>query len=251
MIQLLATPERFDGKQVTIVGFVNIEFEGDSVYPSEGAYQDGIFTDAIWLDVPKAMADRREMFQRKYVFIEGRFSAHDHGHMGMFAGTLTDVVRYIPVDWDELQCSIPLIEAESDAPSKAVRELALSFIESVHAEDEGSLEQSFASGERDELRKALSKPDSRFRWLLFDWELALKERFKDRNLIQTRILDVPGSEDLVVACICDAADCEQSWPVCLSEVATERQSSKHVCLSVVRGDAGPFLSFGYFRERAW
>src|ERR1043166_2183163 len=29
MIQLIATPERFDNKQVSVIGFLNLEFEGD------------------------------------------------------------------------------------------------------------------------------------------------------------------------------------------------------------------------------
>lgn len=51
MVQLIANPEKFDGKLIRIIGFLRLEFEGDALYLHREDYENGIMGDAIWVDV--------------------------------------------------------------------------------------------------------------------------------------------------------------------------------------------------------
>ena len=94
MIQLIATPERFDNKQVSVIGFLNLEFEGDALWPSKGDYDANVIRNAIRFDVPSTLsADKRKQVNGRYVIVVAKFKANEHGHMELFAGTLTDIVR--------------------------------------------------------------------------------------------------------------------------------------------------------------
>lgn len=91
LIQMLATPERFDGRHVRVVGFVHIEFEGNAVYLHREDFEAGLLRNAIWVDFrPGALSAARPINDR-YVLLEGIFDAQHHGHMGMFGGALRDI----------------------------------------------------------------------------------------------------------------------------------------------------------------
>ena len=91
---LIANPVAFDGKRLRVIGYVNLEFEDDALYPGKEDFDAAILNNAIWIDTPAwldSAAKRR--LSRGYAVVEGTFSAGEHGHMGIFRGTLTDVRR--------------------------------------------------------------------------------------------------------------------------------------------------------------
>jgi hypothetical protein len=94
MIQLIATPERFNNKQVNVVGFLNLEFEGDALWTSKADFEAVIPGNAILFEVPKKLsAEQRKQLSGHFVIVVGKFKALGSGQKAIFAGVLTDVVR--------------------------------------------------------------------------------------------------------------------------------------------------------------
>lgn len=92
LVQLIANPQTFDGKKVRLIGFLRLEFEGDAIYLHHEDYEYGITDNALWLDVPKGMTEQqRHDTNMAYVLCEGVIRASRHGHMGLFAGEISDV----------------------------------------------------------------------------------------------------------------------------------------------------------------
>ena len=90
-MHLLANPEKYHNRQVTLVGFINLEFEGNALYMSENQFRLRASHDALWLDV--AHMGIKPPFQKGYVIVEGSFNGERRGHFGMFAGTLENIKR--------------------------------------------------------------------------------------------------------------------------------------------------------------
>jgi hypothetical protein len=94
ILELLANPFRYDGKQVQVIGFLRLEFEGDAIYLHHEDFEYAISKNAIWLDRPKDFSEKQTSeVDKKYVICEGTFNAREHGHMGMFSGSLTHITR--------------------------------------------------------------------------------------------------------------------------------------------------------------
>ena len=94
IIQLIANPEKYNGKRVRIIGFVRIEFEGNAIYLHQDYEKLGIYSNALWLDVTDEIRKDREKYDGKYVIVVGTFDASNHGHMGLFSGTISDIKRF-------------------------------------------------------------------------------------------------------------------------------------------------------------
>jgi len=92
MIQLIATPEKFDGKFARVIGFLNLEFEGDALYLHREDLVQGL-DNCVWVHRTDVMERDQKKLNRHYVVIEGIFDAQDHGHMGMFGGAIKDITR--------------------------------------------------------------------------------------------------------------------------------------------------------------
>jgi hypothetical protein len=96
-IQLLANPEKYDGKTIQVIGYLNIEFEGNAIYLHKEDRVHMITHNAFWvrfskdltLDKDKAIKD----FSGQYVIIVGVFSMKEHGHMGLFEGSINEISR--------------------------------------------------------------------------------------------------------------------------------------------------------------
>ncbi|MFP5236501.1 MAG: hypothetical protein ACLGSD_11415 [Acidobacteriota bacterium] len=94
MIQLIANPQRYDGKRVRIIGFLHLEFEGDSIYLHREDFEFGITKNALWIDVPRDMTpDQIKSVNDNYVICTGTFAAGMHGHMGLNSGEVAKITR--------------------------------------------------------------------------------------------------------------------------------------------------------------
>jgi len=93
LIKLIATPERYDGKRVRVIGYCWLEFEGDAIYLHEDDYLHGISENAVWLALSDEQRASRTTWRGRYVLASGVFRAQDRGHFGMFAGSLTKLTR--------------------------------------------------------------------------------------------------------------------------------------------------------------
>ncbi len=96
LVQLLATPERFGGRHVRVIGFVHLEFEGNAAYLHREDYEANLTRNAIWVDFRPGTLTAKNLVNNRYVLLEGVFDARDQGHMGMFSGTLRDISRAEP-----------------------------------------------------------------------------------------------------------------------------------------------------------
>jgi len=97
MVQLLATPEKYHGKEVRVIGVGNIEFEGNCIALSEEDLKYG-GDQRIWIDLDETVISKKEAERHngKYVEVYGTFDMNDGGHYGLFYGAIKDVTRYEP-----------------------------------------------------------------------------------------------------------------------------------------------------------
>jgi hypothetical protein len=104
IIDLIANPMKYNNRRVRIIGFLNLEFEGNGIYLHREDFEHAISENSIWVNVPAAMT-KKQMGEVNlhYVICEGVFHAQSHGHMGMFAGELSDINRLEP--WDFVRTS--------------------------------------------------------------------------------------------------------------------------------------------------
>lgn len=98
LVELIARPDEFHGKVVRVIGYVRLEFEGNAIYLSKESYDAAISRNGLWIDPPAGspLAKKGAVWGPRYAIVEGRFDASDHGHMGMFSGTITDTSRLDP-----------------------------------------------------------------------------------------------------------------------------------------------------------
>ena len=94
IIQLIANPQDFHGKFIRVIGFVNLEFEGDAIYLSQEDYIHGLSKNGLWLDTNDAIEKQRGKFTKKYVLVEGTFAATDRGRISLFSGSIGNIQRF-------------------------------------------------------------------------------------------------------------------------------------------------------------
>jgi hypothetical protein len=92
LVALLANPAAYDGKAVTITGFLTLEFEDSTLLLDKASWEAGATTNGIWVDQPRWLdkAEKHRM-TRRYGTVSGTFDASLTGHMGAYGGGLRDV----------------------------------------------------------------------------------------------------------------------------------------------------------------
>jgi hypothetical protein len=97
LVELIANPERFHGRVVSVRGYVRLEFEGNAIYLSKDSYESGSRRDALWLTLaPSPLAEPGATYGPRYASVRGRFDAFDRGHFGMYSGAISEVSRIVP-----------------------------------------------------------------------------------------------------------------------------------------------------------
>ena len=92
LISLIATPQKFFGQKVRVIGYLHLEFEGNGLYLNKDDFKNGISKNAIWIEIgPKHSPFSK--FNDYYVLMEGTFDDKNKGHMGMMSGSLKDITR--------------------------------------------------------------------------------------------------------------------------------------------------------------
>jgi hypothetical protein len=88
MVQLLASPERFDGKRIQVQGVFQLGNEERALYLSrdDAAYLN--FSNGLWLNTIKGVDTNST-----YVTVEGTFNVNGHGHLGLWPGEIREVSR--------------------------------------------------------------------------------------------------------------------------------------------------------------
>jgi hypothetical protein len=103
IIQLIAAPEKYNGKFIRTSGYLHNQFEDSAIYFAKTDADYLIGENGLWIayaeNVQKQPLNRNKKvdslryFDCKYVLIEGFFNKDAHGHMGAFAGSIERVSR--------------------------------------------------------------------------------------------------------------------------------------------------------------
>ncbi len=78
-----------------VIGFANLEFEGQGLYLHREDFDYSLAKNALWLELP--VKPEFTTFNRRYMIVEGTFRAGSKGHLGNFSGAIVDVTRYDPM----------------------------------------------------------------------------------------------------------------------------------------------------------
>lgn len=93
MIQLIANPQQFNGRQVRLIAYLRLEFEGDALYLHREDFTRGMTSNALWIALDDKQLKASRTLNNGYVLVEGVFSSTDKGHLGMFSGAIDQVTR--------------------------------------------------------------------------------------------------------------------------------------------------------------
>jgi hypothetical protein len=96
MVQLIADPSKFDGDEIRVIGYLRLDFEGEVLYLHKEDYEQSIVGNGIWIDITPSQLQNWSKRGGGYAIAEGRFSASNKGHMGMWSGALKNVTRLDP-----------------------------------------------------------------------------------------------------------------------------------------------------------
>lgn len=88
IISLIANPEKYYGKRVTVRGYMITEFEGTAIYLSREDFDNKIYKNSIFLLIGKG--SDYQYYNKEYVGLDGTF-IKGNGHMGLFSGMLKDI----------------------------------------------------------------------------------------------------------------------------------------------------------------
>ena len=91
IVQLIAAPEKYDGKVVMVMGFLRLEFEGDAIYLHEDDYRHAIHKNGLMVVTNPKIDMEADKLNLHYVVLEGTFDANNHGNMGLNSGTIRNI----------------------------------------------------------------------------------------------------------------------------------------------------------------
>ena len=91
MVQLLATPERFDGKRIRVVGYIHFESEANAIYLHKEDQEHRLVKNGVWASFAEGMSF--DGCQDAYVPIEGIYRARNEGRMSAWSGAITRITR--------------------------------------------------------------------------------------------------------------------------------------------------------------
>ncbi len=95
LVQLIATPERYHGKFVQVVGYMNLEFEGNAIYLHREDFDQRLTRNSFWVEFSEEIRKQKnlENYNKQYVIIIGTFDMESKGHLGLFGGEITNIWR--------------------------------------------------------------------------------------------------------------------------------------------------------------
>lgn len=99
IIQLIATPKKYANKPVQVIGFLNIEFEGDGIYFHEEDFRRGLISNGVGIRADGEMRERLKKLSGQYVIIEGVVDASysDAVAVAGFRISITNITRADPL----------------------------------------------------------------------------------------------------------------------------------------------------------
>ena len=93
IVQLIANPSAFHNKKVRIIGYMNIEFEGNAIYLHREDYMRGLHKNGLWLEVPRNWLATAACKNKSYVLLEATVNAGNAGELSLWSAGLRNVTR--------------------------------------------------------------------------------------------------------------------------------------------------------------
>jgi len=93
IIKLISNPEEFHNKRIRIIGFLKMEFEGNSIYLHREDYESRNYQNAFWISLTDDL--KKEIIadecNETFVSLVGTFKMDEHGHRGLWPGEIIDI----------------------------------------------------------------------------------------------------------------------------------------------------------------
>ncbi|MDT8391581.1 MAG: hypothetical protein RRC34_13850 [Lentisphaeria bacterium] len=98
LVRLLACPEKYENRFVSVCGYLHLEVETDAIYLSKEHYESEIGQNALYLWDDKINEKNFGQYNNQYVWIMGRFRSQYKGRpLALFPGMIYDVRSITPV----------------------------------------------------------------------------------------------------------------------------------------------------------
>ena len=93
MIQLINNPEKYDGKKISVQGYLTIAFEENVIYFHKDDYDNSIYKNAIWLGISEEFVKKFDIHPpfKCYITVEGVYKKIDPGFTSLFSGEIEDI----------------------------------------------------------------------------------------------------------------------------------------------------------------
>lgn len=92
LVRIIAGPGEWDGRFVRVYGYFVTDFEGTAIYLHAEDYRNCLYTNGLWVELGPL---RGLVPSDCYVLMEGFFDADEHGHLGLWSGSITGVTRIV------------------------------------------------------------------------------------------------------------------------------------------------------------
>jgi hypothetical protein len=91
MVQLLASPDKYDGKYVRVSGYMHLEPQANAIYLHREDVEHHLLKNGVWVAAAEGVS--LEACQDAYVIIEGLFRARNSDNARYWSGAVTRVTR--------------------------------------------------------------------------------------------------------------------------------------------------------------
>ena len=91
MVQLLSSPDKYDGKRVVAFGFLTIGQENNNLYFGKTDYDNDLLVNSIWVDVSEEMLKKISELNMRYVRIVGVFHSGHEGRRALSVGGIGEI----------------------------------------------------------------------------------------------------------------------------------------------------------------
>jgi hypothetical protein len=106
IISLIATPEKYHGKKVRVIGYFQYdEAYLRNIFLHKEDSEKSILKNSFWIFFPKGISgdsvERYKGYNQQYVILEGIFDMHNQGPSSLFSGAIKEVTRLEL--WDKIK----------------------------------------------------------------------------------------------------------------------------------------------------
>ena len=91
--KLLERPEQYDGQLVQLEGYLSLAYEAHAVYCQQADVANHRSKNGLWVNFsPTVKKKQLADCNQTYVIVVGTFDARSKGHLGLFGGTLKNII---------------------------------------------------------------------------------------------------------------------------------------------------------------